>query len=653
MLAGVLYCAALAVGLLGLLKMIKHGSLAWAGGGGVLCTLLILMAMRLGEETAGNETTSDNSPAPMSYLPRLLEPEHGYVGSQSCRSCHPNEHASWDASYHQSMTQPATAESVLAPFDGVTLLWEGWAYHLERQGDEFWIDMVDPDWEREQIILRTLDPHNQVNPPRVRKRIVMTTGSHFKQTYWVASSVGKMLCRVPWSYRLDDQRWIPLDNDFLRPPGASRIFSVWDNDCIECHSVAGQPRKNKQTIWDAHVAELGIACEACHGAGAEHVRIRREQQKAKTLSQIEHDPIVNPRRCSSKQSTQICGQCHSYAYIKDYEQFDFTGHSYRPGDDLHESRHFLYYTETPQKPWLKRVLAEDPNLLTSRFWRDGAVRVVGREYNGLLQSKCYLNGELSCLSCHSMHDYIEPNHQLGQGMDGNQACLQCHQSLANRIEAHTHHSGDSSGSLCFNCHMPRTSYGLFQASLSHRIDSPSVAVSVKTGRPNACNLCHLDKTKSWSARYLSLWYGQPNVELDEEDRRVAASLLWLLRGDAAQRAVVAWHLGWEPAKKISGEDWLAPFLAQLLEDPYSAVRNVAGRALKKLTHYEGFEYDFIASEQELADSVLRAVDIWNNRPVAGRQTGSSILITPEGTLQQNLVDELLRLRDDRHIYLAE
>jgi len=57
--------------------------------------------------------------------------------------------------------------------------------------------------------------------------------------------------------------------------------------------------------------------------------------------------------------------------------------------------------------------------------------------------------------------------------------------------------------------MPHTSYGLLKGIRSHQINSPTVKASLATGRPNACNLCHLDKTLAWSGQKLNEWYWQP------------------------------------------------------------------------------------------------------------------------------------------------
>ena len=88
--------------------------------------------------------------------------------------------------------------------------------------------------------------------------------------------------------------------------------------------------------------------------------------------------------------------------------------------------------------------------------------------------------------------------------------------------------------------MPHTTYGLLKAIRSHEIDSPSVQSTLSTGRPNACNLCHLNKSLAWTAEHLTSWYGESPVELSDDERTIAASVLWALRGDAAQRR---WSLG--------------------------------------------------------------------------------------------------------------
>src|SRR5207244_3918886 len=68
------------------------------------------------------------------------------------------------------------------------------------------------------------------------------------------------------------------------------------------------------------------------------------------------------------------------------------------------------------------------------FWSDGMSRATGREFSVMMESPCYKRGEMSCLSCHEMHQKQgDPRKrkewaagQLKRGMDGNRACVQCH-----------------------------------------------------------------------------------------------------------------------------------------------------------------------------------------------------------------------------------
>src|SRR6185503_17942998 len=113
----------------------------------------------------------------------------------------------------------------------------------------------------------------------------------------------------------------------------------------------------------------------------------------------------------------------------------------------------------------------DASFVPSRYWRDGMVRVSGREYNGLVESPCYRRGTLTCLSCHSMHAGDE-EWQLRDPPDSNAACVRCHLSEGANIEAHTHHPAGTAGAECYNCHMPNTTYGLLRAMRSHQVSSP-------------------------------------------------------------------------------------------------------------------------------------------------------------------------------------
>ncbi len=504
-----------------------------------------------------------------------------YVGSASCMSCHPQQYDSWHASYHRTMTQTATPSSVAGDFNDVKVRAYHRDFHLSRKGHEFWVQMDDPE----------LPVRPGIAP--IDRRIVLTTGSHHMQVFWYQSGRDRRVGQLPVVWLREVKRWIPIHSIFIRPPQEhlAQAEGQWNQTCIKCHTTQGRPRidLSKPIQVDTHVAEFGIACEACHGPGRTHVDLQTMAQDSPS-SLLPEDSVIHPASLPHERSAEVCGQCHGVWIAKDVTEaksVQWAGLTYRPGDRLNDTRH-VFHTGQPRTEHVNDYLKSNPTFLEDRFWHDGMARVSGREYNGLVRSACFQRGTMSCLSCHQLHldddrdTSAWANDQLSVDMNGNTACLQCHQDYQDqqRLTQHTHHPPESSGSQCYNCHMPYTTYGLLKAIRSHQISSPSVEESLSVGRPNACNQCHLDKTLPWTADALKKWYQLDSPrKFTPDQRKYAATLLWCLTGDAGQRALATWTLGWRPALEASRHDWAVPVLGQLLDDPYDAVRYLAHRSL--------------------------------------------------------------------------
>lgn len=588
----------------------------------------------------------------------------GYVSSDTCQSCHPNEHASWHMSYHRTMTQYATPETVRGNFDHPPLEHLASPIKVERRGDEYWVELEDPDFKAKQQANPDIFARSQP-APRVQRRIGMVTGSHHMQVYWVPSEKGNLQHIFPYSYLFEAERWVPFNDTFLRDPSFPSYPQLWNLNCMNCHATAGQPRPNlKDRTLHTRMGEIGIACESCHGPAEEHVAFYRNPMNRYQADRgDEPDPtIVNPAKLDAKRSSMVCGQCHGISWISNSPEYRQHGFRYRPGDELNLNRKLIRAAHLDKQPYLKEPLEQNPRFLSDRYWSDGMVRVSGRDYSGMMESPCHQNGELSCLSCHDLH-HDEPkspaaldwrDDQLAPVGQSNQACLQCHSEMGEDLEAHTHHPIESSGSNCYNCHMPHTTYGLLKAIRSHHIENPSVETSLNTGRPNACNLCHLDETLEWTGTFLNQWYGHKEPELSDEQKDVSAALLWLLKGEAGQRALMAWHFGWEPAKEASGSDWMGFALAQGLVDPYSAVRFITQRSLKRLEGLSDLEYDFIGPEAERVASLNRARQQWSDLHAgSGKTFDSKVLFNPDGSVAISRLNKLIQTRDNRSMDLQE
>ena len=575
----------------------------------------------------------------------------GFASSQTCRTCHPKEFHSWHGSYHRTMTQLATPKSVVGDFNDQTIEYFGKTFRLTCEGDEYWAEMDDPS-----------HVHRYPAAPRIKRRILLVTGSHHAQIYWYATGQTRKLAPLQISWIIEIQRWVPKASMVLVPP-VRRFHDEtgrWNRQCIMCHSTGEQPQLFTDRKMDTRVTDFGIACEACHGPGEEHIRLHSDLRNryARRLDAEPDESITDPMRLTSARSSQICGQCHKiWRHASEQDSADWLRHgkNYKPGDNLDDTLITTRYGDAASD-------TERDNL-KGLFWADGMVRVTAREYNGLIESPCYQRADnhrkMACSSCHGMHsDSNSPtalkewaDDQLKPGMRSNQACLQCHEDFNDQIEAHTHHRADSTGSLCYNCHMPHTAYGLHKAVRSHQIDSPSTANSLQTGRPNACNLCHLDKTLSWTAEKLYDWYAISPPELSADERNIAASVRWLLSGDAGQRALIAWSMGWQPAQEASSTNWLPPYLTQLLNDPYDAVRYIALRSLRRIPGYEAFTYDYLGSEEHILKGMDRAWTQWETGTAPGY--AKELLLQADGNIDRKTFDRLLRDRDDSPVYLQE
>lgn len=589
--------------------------------------------------------TGIEAPEPLTGQPVEVK-RAGYVSSRACKSCHPDQYATWHRSYHRTMTQFASTDVVAGPLaGGVAVDARGQTFRLEARGDEVWVEMDDPTWDRESA----------GTPPRIWRKVVQTTGSHEEQFYWTSMGEGRKLSLLPVMFRLlDEQRWAPLDGCCISDPTSVQESETgrWNRVCNRCHATHAWPGLDEPEDslgWDTVAAELGIACEACHGPGAEHVAVNRDPRRRYALhaSGDPDDSIVNPGRLDQQRASDACAQCHGVTAFKDneaYAAWKRDGYRYRPGDVLQDLRRL--HTEGDDK-----------------FWPDGMIRVSGREYNGLARSPCFIDGDMSCLSCHVMHKTADDprsldewaNDQLKLGMEGNAACTQCHGSYLDDavVTAHTHHGASSSGSDCMNCHMPYTTYGLLKGIRSHQISNPSVQESVEHGRPNACNLCHMDKTLEWTAESLAEWYGVPAPELSRDERTIAASVLWTLKGDSGLRALMASGFGWDTARRVSGTDWMPPFLIALLRDPYHAVRYIAHRSFRKHAESRVLDYDFMDASDELLERTTPAYLEWVRNGAGRRLAARSKLITETGELDLAQFERLFAQRDLRRVTLNE
>jgi hypothetical protein len=301
-----------------------------------------------------------------------------------------------------------------------------------------------------------------------------------------------------------------------------------------------------------------------------------------------------------------------------------------------------------------------------RFWGDGTPRLTAYEYQGLVSSRCYREGSLTCQSCHDMHGE-DIRGQMRAGARTNAACTKCHERYAGAdLTLHTKHAAGASGSLCYSCHMPKIVYGVLDIHRSHRIDIPSPVEDARAGRPQACTLCHLDKSPAWAARELGRLWGRQapavTARMDGAPPELADGAASILAGDASQRAIYA-HAAGRPESALDARENLGIrlLLAFSLGDRYPAVRWFAWRSLLDLeraapvgikAELERFDHaQDPTGQQATILSLIRSLGELGAQ--SGLRPSASLLVTPDGRPDLPGMSRLSALQVNRPISIGE
>jgi len=496
---------------------------------------------------------------------RAGRPDENYLNSKTCLSCHAEHYKSWARTYHSRMTQESDADAVLGDFEtNNTFEYLGVKARMEKREGGFRMTLTFPDGRVQSF---TID---------------RTVGSRRMQQY-LTKNAGQYI-RLPVAYDLVNHRWISLNGSFFYPDGQDYFQhkAEWDPNCVFCHNVKAQPNFNfSARQFNTEVAELGVACGACHGQSAEHAE-RGASPLTRTLWRVakgEPKQIVNPLAVAPERSVMICGHCHGQRVpepLTRIQEILSKGDPYNSGDDLSS-----FY-----RPVTRETRVGDFSF-ASRFWSNGSPRLTAYEYQGLLRSRCFTAGDganrINCLTCHTMHGG-DPKGQITEENRTDKPCLTCHAefSSAPALASHTKHAAQSTGSRCYNCHMPRVVFGIMSVHPTHEITVPDPQLTAASRVPNACNQCHLERSVNWAiVEARRLWperYGAAEPSRDGQyDLPEGPRSLFV--GDALTRALAAEALsGGGPARP--DPNWAAPYLVEAFSDNYPIVRFFAANGLR-------------------------------------------------------------------------
>ena len=195
------------------------------------------------------------------YSHALAASDSDYIGSETCAECHRAEYDSWQGSHHDLAMQPANPETVLGDFDKAEFV------HFGVTSTFF--------YEQDKFLVRTDGADGSLQ----NFEISYTFGVHPLQQYLIEMPGGRMQAlSIAWDARsqsVGGQRWFHLYPDERIPHDDvlhwTQPSQNWNNMCAECHSTELQKnydaaKRSFDTTW----SEVNVACEACHGPGADH-----------------------------------------------------------------------------------------------------------------------------------------------------------------------------------------------------------------------------------------------------------------------------------------------------------------------------------------------------------------------------------------------
>ena len=123
------------------------------------------------------------------------------------------------------------------------------------------------------------------------------------------------------------------------------------------------------------------------------------------------------------------------------------------------------------------------------------------------------------------------------------------------------------------------------------------------------------------------------------------------------RAALALIMATEPALEVAGKSWIPPILAQLLDDPYAAVRCVAERSLRQVRPSlipAGYDYTLAPDARPPYEGLL--LERWRREAATARDQSlpaETLVRLEDVTVMQEGFQRLIRQRDQRPVRLRE
>lgn len=390
-----------------------------------------------------------------------------FSGSESCRECHERFYKLWSPSHHGLAMQPITSDFI--------------ADKVHTNQDEIFMEEA----YYKAIAIDTMLFIQERKNDSIKNHEVLWALGGKNVYYFLTPWEGGRLQTLPLAFNVNTNEW------YNNPESAIRHFPNSDQEdealswtdlqytfntsCYGCHvSQLSNNFDLTKNTYDTHWGEPGINCETCHGPSSEHVRIFKNLKEGEEIP--EDIGLIVTKTFTAEQHNSSCAPCHA-------KMTPITA-SYMPGD-----KYFDNYDLT--------------TIENTDFYADG--RDLGENYTitSWKMSECAIAGELHCVTCHTSSGRYRFKSDVN--VEANKACASCHQKKAEHVDKHSHHPLVEHSPQCIDCHMPHDMFGHMERS-DHSMRPPMPSATIKFGSPNACNMCHEDKTPEWADKHVRSWH---------------------------------------------------------------------------------------------------------------------------------------------------